>query len=196
MSEPAVDAAPVKAAVQEHYSKAITAATATGGCCGSTASSCCSGISTELRLHGPETLASLPADVVTASFGCGNPLALASLQPGEVVLDLGSGGGLEVLLAPKRVGASGYVYGRDMTDAMLDIARRNAEKAGVQNIAFLKDDHPEPGRQLRPLPARAAPTPGSRRATRARLGSRRARPAPAQLNGGASALPDEDRPGR
>ena len=140
MSGPTIDAAAVKAAVQEHYSKAITAATAPGGCCGPTASSCCCSTSTELTLHGPEALASLPADVVTASFGCGNPLALASLQPGEVVLDLGSGGGLEVLLAAKRVGASGYVYGLDMTDAMLDVARRNAEKAGAQNVAFLKGD--------------------------------------------------------
>lgn len=135
MSQPTIDPNAIKAAVQEHYGSRITAAS----CCGPAASSCC-GPSTELLLHGPEALASLPADVVTTSYGCGNPLALASLQPGEVVLDLGSGGGLEVLLAAQRVGAAGYVYGLDMTDAMLAVARRNAEKAGAQNVAFLKGD--------------------------------------------------------
>lgn len=94
----------------------------------------------ELTLHGPEALAGLPAGVVTTSYGCGNPLALASLRPGEVVLDLGSGGGLEVLLAAQRVGETGYVYGLDMTDAMLEVARRNAEKVGATNVAFLKGD--------------------------------------------------------
>jgi SAM-dependent methyltransferase len=136
MSQPTIDPNAIKAAVQEHYGSRITAA---ASCCGPASSSCC-GPSTELLLHGPEALASLPADVVTTSYGCGNPLALASLQPGEVVLDLGSGGGLEVLLAAKRVGESGYVYGLDMTDAMLEVARRNAEKAGAQNVAFLKGD--------------------------------------------------------
>lgn len=133
---PRADADSIKAAVREHYGSRITAA---AGCCGPAASSCCEP-STELLLHGPEALAALPAGVVTTSYGCGNPLALASLAPGEVVLDLGSGGGLEVLLAAQRVGATGYVYGLDMTDAMLEVARRNAEKAGAQNVAFLKGD--------------------------------------------------------
>jgi arsenite methyltransferase len=136
MSQPTIDPNAIKVAVQEHYGSRITAA---ASCCGPSASSCC-GPSTELLLHGPEALATLPADVVTTSYGCGNPLALASLAPGEVVLDLGSGGGLEVLLAAKRVGESGHVYGLDMTDAMLEVARRNAEKAGAQNVAFLKGD--------------------------------------------------------
>lgn len=135
MSQPVTDPSAIKAAVQAHYGNAIQSA---AGCC-STSSSCCS-TSTELLLHGPEALASLPAGVVTTSYGCGNPLALASLKPGEVVLDLGSGGGLEVLLAAQRVGADGYVYGLDMTDAMLEVARRNAEKVGAANVAFLKGD--------------------------------------------------------
>lgn len=135
MSQPVTDPSAIKAAVQAHYGNAIQRA---AGCCGPS-SSCCS-TSTELLLHGPETLASLPAGVVTTSYGCGNPLALASLQPGEVVLDLGSGGGLEVLLAAQRVGGAGYVYGLDMTDAMLEVARANAAKVGAQNVAFLKGD--------------------------------------------------------
>ncbi len=139
MSQPMSDPAAIKAAVQEHYGNAIQAAATGGGCCGPTTGSCCE-TSTELLLHGPEALASLPEGVVTASFGCGNPLALASLRPGEVVLDLGSGGGLEVLLAAQRVGPGGYVYGLDMTDAMLEVARRNAERAGATNVAFLKGD--------------------------------------------------------
>jgi arsenite methyltransferase len=145
MSQPTLDpnaialragADAIKAAVQEHYGSRITAA---ASCCGPATSSCCEP-STELLLHGPEALATLPEGVITTSYGCGNPLALASLKPGEVVLDLGSGGGLEVLLAAQRVGESGYVYGLDMTDAMLEVARRNAEKAGAQNVAFLKGD--------------------------------------------------------
>jgi ubiquinone/menaquinone biosynthesis C-methylase UbiE len=93
-----------------------------------------------VALYGAETLATLPADVTTTSFGCGNPIALASLKPGEVALDLGSGGGLDVLLAVQRVGPEGYVYGLDMTDEMLAVARRNAEKAGATNVEFLKGD--------------------------------------------------------
>lgn len=138
MSQPMSDPTTIKAAVQEHYGNAIKAAAAQT-CCGPAASSCCA-TSTELALHGAEALATLPAGVVTASFGCGNPLVLASLRPGEVVLDLGSGGGLEVLLAAQRVGPGGFVYGLDMTDAMLEVARRNAEKAGATNVAFLKGD--------------------------------------------------------
>lgn len=140
MSQPTTDPNAIKAAVQEHYTRAISAAAGSAGCCGPTASACCRSASTELTLYGPEALEALPEGVVTASFGCGNALALASLAPGEVVLDLGSGGGLEVLLAAQRVGAAGFVYGLDMTDAMLEVARRNAEKAGATNVAFLKGD--------------------------------------------------------
>ncbi|NJM08843.1 arsenite methyltransferase [Candidatus Gracilibacteria bacterium] len=129
MSNITPDAHEIKAVVQAHYSAAIQSARG-----------CCSPTSTELTLYGPETLAELPADVLTTSFGCGNAVALASLQPGETVIDLGSGGGLEVLLAAKRVGPEGFVYGLDMTDAMLDVARRNAAKADVANVSFLKGD--------------------------------------------------------
>ncbi|GAA3515311.1 arsenite methyltransferase [Actinocatenispora rupis] len=80
----------------------------------------------------------LPADAVTASLGCGNPLAVADLNEGETVLDLGSGGGIDVLLSAKRVGPTGMAYGLDMTDEMLDLARRNAERAGATNVEFRK----------------------------------------------------------
>src|SRR6202171_5948543 len=80
----------------------------------------------------------LPAEAVAASLGCGNPTALAKLQPGEVVLDLGSGGGIDVLLSAKRVGPTGKAYGLDMTDEMLGLARENQKKAGVENVEFLK----------------------------------------------------------
>jgi arsenite methyltransferase len=80
----------------------------------------------------------LPADAVTASLGCGNPLAIAQLREGETVLDLGSGGGIDVLLSARRVGATGKVYGLDMTEQMLDLARRNAGQTGVTNVEFLK----------------------------------------------------------
>src|SRR5206468_9098626 len=82
--------------------------------------------------------ATLPADAVAASLGCGNPTAVAELQPGEVVLDLGSGGGIDVILSARRVAPTGKAYGVDMTDEMLDLARRNAAEAGVDNVEFLK----------------------------------------------------------
>lgn len=134
MSEPISDPTAIKAAVREHYGNAIQAAS---GCCGP---SCCGPTSTEVALYGEETITALPADVVTASFGCGNSLAIAKLQPNEVVLDLGSGGGLEVLLAARQVGPAGFVYGLDMTDAMLETARRNAQKLGATNVSFIKGD--------------------------------------------------------
>ena len=126
----------IKAEVREHYAARIQS----GSCCGTSASCCGDSAPTEVALYGADTIAGLPDGVVTTSFGWGNPLAIASLQPGEVVLDLGSGGGLDVLLAAQKVGSSGYVYGLDMTDEMLAVARRNAEKAGATNVAFLKGD--------------------------------------------------------
>src|SRR5260370_2786442 len=89
----------------------------------------------------------LPAQAVAASLGCGNPTALAKLQLGETVLDLGSGGGIDVILSAKRVGPAGKAYGLDMTDEMLALARENQQKAGVDNVAFLKrpiDNLPRP----------------------------------------------------
>jgi len=89
-------------------------------------------------LYTPDEQADLPEEAVLASLGCGNPLAVADLHPGETVLDLGSGGGIDVLLSAKRVGAGGKVYGLDMTDEMLDLARRNAREAGATNVEFLR----------------------------------------------------------
>ena len=136
MRQPVTDPTAIKAAVREHYGHAIQ----TVGSCSPSAGDCCGSTSTEIALYGAETIATLPSDVVTASFGCGNSLAIAKLQPAEVVLDLGSGGGLEVLLAARQVGAAGFVYGLDMTDAMLETAQRNAEKLGARNVSFLKGD--------------------------------------------------------
>ena len=90
------------------------------------------------RLYGDETLLELPEQAVTASMGCGNPFVVAEVGEGDVVLDLGSGGGIDVLLSARRVGASGSVYGLDMTPDMLDLARRNAEEAGVHNVEFIE----------------------------------------------------------
>jgi ubiquinone/menaquinone biosynthesis C-methylase UbiE len=91
-------------------------------------------------LYAADELEGLPLKAALASLGCGNPTALAELHPGEVVLDLGSGGGIDVLLSARRVGPTGFAYGVDMTDAMLDLARRNAAEAGVTNVEFRKGD--------------------------------------------------------
>jgi SAM-dependent methyltransferase len=99
---------------------------------------CCDPISG--NLYATNEVAGLPADAVAASLGCGNPTALAQLNAGETVLDLGSGGGIDVLLSAKRVGPTGKAYGLDMTDEMLALARENQRKAGVQNVEFLKGE--------------------------------------------------------
>jgi arsenite methyltransferase len=105
------------------------------GCCGD---DCCGGdAASGSANYGIEERADLPEAAVLASLGCGNPTAVAELREGETVLDLGSGGGIDVILSAKRVGA-GTVYGLDMTDEMLDLARRNAAEAGVTNVEFLK----------------------------------------------------------
>jgi len=112
---------------------------ASGGvasCGGGGALSCCDPITKDL--YDPSQTSALPKEAVAASLGCGNPTALAQLQPGETVLDLGSGGGIDVLLSAKRVGPSGKAYGLDMTDEMLSLARANQKKAGVENVEFLK----------------------------------------------------------
>ena len=106
-----------------------------GGCCGPAG---CDPISSDL--YSQDETGALPAEALRASLGCGNPTALAALQPGDVVLDLGSGGGIDVLLSAKRVGPTGKVYGLDMTDDMLALARENQRKAGATNVEFLKGE--------------------------------------------------------
>jgi SAM-dependent methyltransferase len=132
----------LKATVRERYAKAAreVAEGARTSCCSST---CCGGsagdpITSDLY---PDTeTATLPEKAVLASLGCGNPTALAELSPGEVVLDLGSGGGIDVLLSARRVGPSGKAYGLDMTDDMLALARENQRAAGLKNVEFLKGE--------------------------------------------------------
>lgn len=100
--------------------------------------SCCSPTKFGAGLYGASDRTAIPVEAATASLGCGNPLAVAELRDGETVLDLGSGGGIDVLLSARRVGPTGKAYGVDMTDEMLDLARANAEKAGAANVEFLK----------------------------------------------------------
>jgi len=133
----------VKDVVKEKYGQAALRVVSGDGnaCCGSSPSSCCSGgdpITSDLydQLQKDE----LPEAALLASLGCGNPTALAQLGPGEVVLDLGSGGGIDVLLSAKRVGPTGKAYGLDMTDEMLALARENQRKAGVPNAEFLRGE--------------------------------------------------------
>jgi arsenite methyltransferase len=106
------------------------------GCGPSAASACCDPITA--NLYGDDEAAALPDTALRASLGCGNPTALARLAPGETVLDLGSGGGIDVILSARRVGPAGRVYGLDMTDEMLALAESNGRKAGVTNVEFLK----------------------------------------------------------
>jgi arsenite methyltransferase len=107
-------------------------------CCGSTPSSTCGCDPITSNLYDTSETALLPEDAVKASLGCGNPTALAQLHAGETVLDLGSGGGIDVLLSARRVGPTGKAYGLDMTDEMLALAKENKRKAGVNNVEFLK----------------------------------------------------------
>lgn len=111
------------------------------GCCGST-SSCCGteGAKDPItsNLYSEKEAAEIPEDAILASLGCGNPTALAELRDGETVLDLGSGGGIDVLLSARRVGPTGFAYGLDMTDEMLELAEKNKAEAGAENVKFLK----------------------------------------------------------
>ena len=122
-------------AVREKYGE-IARSVGKGGCCGP--SSCGCGDPITSNLYSDSETNDLPADAVAVSLGCGNPTALIELLPGQTVLDLGSGGGIDVLLSAKRVGPSGKVYGLDMTDEMLALARENQRKAGANNVEFLK----------------------------------------------------------
>jgi arsenite methyltransferase len=130
----------ITAEVQQKYGQAAKTAAAGGAAsCGTSgSSSCCGGDPITSNLYEASQTSGLPEKAVLASLGCGNPTALAQLQPGEVVLDLGSGGGIDVLLSAKRVSPGGKAYGLDMTDEMLELARENQKKAGVENVEFLK----------------------------------------------------------
>jgi arsenite methyltransferase len=125
----------VQDAVREKYGE-IARSVGKTGCCGPSTCGCSDPISS--NLYSDSETAGLPADAVTASLGCGNPTALIELQPGQTVLDLGSGGGIDVLLSAKRVGPTGKVFGLDMTDDMLALARENQRKTGATNVEFLK----------------------------------------------------------
>lgn len=131
----------LKEVVKEKYGQAALRVN-TGGssCCGASAAldGCCDPITS--KLYDAVQTGDLPQEAVLASLGCGNPTALAQLNPGETVLDLGSGGGIDVLLSARRVGPSGKAYGLDMTDEMLALARENQRKAGVDNVEFLKGE--------------------------------------------------------
>ena len=130
----------VKQAVKEKYGQAALGVRSTGSsCCGSGSGlEACNPITS--NLYDAAQTGSLPEEAVLASLGCGNPTALAALAPGETVLDLGSGGGIDVLLSARRVGPAGKAYGLDMTDEMLALARDNQRKAGVDNVEFLKGE--------------------------------------------------------
>jgi SAM-dependent methyltransferase len=131
----------VKEVVKEHYGQAALAVLegGKGSCCGSGAkTSCVDPIAA--NLYDATQTGEVPETALLASLGCGNPTALAELKPGEVVLDLGSGGGIDVLLSARRVGSTGKAYGLDMTDEMLELARQNRAKAGVENVEFLKGE--------------------------------------------------------
>jgi 2-polyprenyl-3-methyl-5-hydroxy-6-metoxy-1,4-benzoquinol methylase len=135
-------AADIKQAVKEKYTEAaLRVASGSNASVGSSPSSCCSKtdpISSDL--YDELQKSELPDTALSASLGCGNPTALAELRSGETVLDLGSGGGIDVLLSARRVGPTGKAYGLDMTDEMLALARENQKKAGVQNVEFLKGE--------------------------------------------------------
>jgi SAM-dependent methyltransferase len=131
----------VKEKVREKYGQAAIRAKAGGSsCCGASPSStgCIDPITS--NLYDASQTSAIPREAVRASLGCGNPTALAEFTAGEIVLDLGSGGGLDVLLSAKRVGPTGKAYGLDMTDEMLALARENQQKAGIQNVEFLKGE--------------------------------------------------------
>lgn len=133
----------VRAVVSEKYGQAAlqvlnTGTAASCGCCGD---NCCGSVDGDAitgDLYSVTELGELPPAAALASLGCGNPTALAELRAGEKVLDLGSGGGIDVLLSARRVGPTGFAYGLDMTDAMLELAERNRIEAGVENVRFLK----------------------------------------------------------
>ena len=122
----------IREKVREHYGQTALRSRSVGGCC--------TGIDDPIStdLYTGDEASEVPEEALLASLGCGNPTALARLNPGEIVLDLGSGGGIDVLLSARRVGPTGFAYGLDMTDEMLALAEENRKKAGVENVEFLK----------------------------------------------------------
>ncbi len=130
----------IKEVVKQKYGEAALRVKSGGSsCCGATpATNCCDPITT--NLYDASQAGQIPEEALLASLGCGNPTALAKLNPGEIVLDLGSGGGIDVLLSARRVGAAGKAYGLDMTDEMLALANENKRKAGIENVEFLKGE--------------------------------------------------------
>jgi SAM-dependent methyltransferase len=133
MSDPSI-----KEAVRERYAEAARRVASSGSCCGGSPPECSDPITS--NLYAEHETGDLPKAAVLASLGCGNPTALAELKHGETVLDLGSGGGIDVLLSAKRVGPAGKAYGLDMTDDMLALACENQKKAGATNVEFLKGE--------------------------------------------------------
>src|SRR3974390_1643246 len=131
----------IKEVVKEKYGQAALRVT-TGGssCCGANPANPACGDPITSNLYDAGQIQQIPEEAVLASLGCGNPTALATLNPGETVLDLGSGGGIDVLLSARRVGPTGKAYGLDMTDEMLALARENQRKSGIENAEFLKGD--------------------------------------------------------
>ena len=131
----------IKDVVQQKYGEAaLQARKGLRAGCGCGISACCGTDPITSELYDESQAATVPAEAMLASLGCGNPTALAELKPGEIVLDLGSGGGIDVLLSAKRVGPTGKAYGLDMTDEMLALARENQQKAGLTNVEFLKGE--------------------------------------------------------
>ncbi|MEO8127527.1 MAG: arsenite methyltransferase, partial [Bryobacteraceae bacterium] len=131
----------IKEIVKEKYGQAALRVTSGGSsCCGADAACGTDVDPITSNLYEEKQKLGLPEEAVLASLGCGNPTALAELKAGETVLDLGSGGGIDVLLSAKRVGATGKAYGLDMTDEMLSLARENQKRSGIENVEFLKGE--------------------------------------------------------
>jgi len=140
VNEANLKALDVKEIVKEKYGQAALRVQSGGSsCCGAAAASCCDDPITS-NLYDSQQARQIPEEALLASLGCGNPTALAKLNAGETVLDLGSGGGIDVLLSAKRVGPAGKAYGLDMTDEMLALANENKRKAGAENVEFLRGE--------------------------------------------------------
>lgn len=132
----------IRDAVQKRYASAAQSVLSgqAASCCGPADCGCGTENVSPIVIanYDPDAVRDLPQDAILASLGCGNPTALAQLEPGQTVLDLGSGGGIDVLLSAKRVGPTGFAYGLDMTDEMLELAEKNRREAGIENVRFLK----------------------------------------------------------